>query len=50
MERKERKMQAIKAPQLIDLINYLNEHRVKRDNMVSIFQNSEKDYVATFYI
>lgn len=41
---------AIMSPTLANLLDEMNKLKVCKDNIVSIFQNSEKIYIAIFYI
>lgn len=43
------KIDAIISEKLVDLITKLNEMPVKKENLVTIFQNTMGQYIAIFY-
>ena len=44
-----KKFDAIIAPSLTELLRALNHVNIDNTDVISIFENSKKEYVATFY-
>lgn len=49
-KKKSVRIDAIVSPTLIGVINEMNKEGIKKDNIVTIFQNKEGMYVSVFYI
>lgn len=45
----EKKMDALKAPTLVSLIEFMNREKVTKEDVVQIFCTSNREFIAVLY-